>query len=464
MFSKTIFKQTLKQNWKLWAIFTALTAIMGAIFIAIFDPQMMKSMTSMVESMPGIADMLGDRLDGMTSLLGVLGENFYGGIIGSLLPLVYIIMTANSLVASQVDRGSMAYTLSAPIKRTKVVLTQAVYMITSLICMFLVVIFVGFCTVQIFHHGLWGESYTADVKAASQALDIDEKDVSDDLTLILNNKDALKAGAKAREIDADVYTAYLNQKLTEKAYEAAAKVLDMDSKEVSETPSLIKNNEGALEAAAKTMKMEPSAYSSLLDQVIQKNTAAKEQSKELQEKLIAGISAAAKKLHKEASDITSDMSILKEDPDAMAVAVSASGLPEGTFTAIVNQQLAASELSLDEGVDFNVGDYLTLNFGMLLLMFAFSGISFLFSCVFNLTKNSLAFGAGIPMASLIFFIMSSTSSSLEKIKYLSLNTLYSPKNIIGGGTFWPEFIVLAVLGIVLYFIGIKVFKEKDLPL
>jgi len=84
--------------------------------------------------------------------------------------------------------------------------------------------------------------------------------------------------------------------------------------------------------------------------------------------------------------------------------------------------------------------------------------------VFNLTKNSLALGAGIPIAFLILEIMAGTSSDLENLRFLSMNTLFDPSAITGGGTFIPQFIAMAVIGAVLYLIGIKVFKEKDLPL
>lgn len=49
-----------------------------------------------------------------------------------LLPLfLFIAVIANSLIASQVDNGSMAYTLSTPTKRTAIVITQGLYMILS---------------------------------------------------------------------------------------------------------------------------------------------------------------------------------------------------------------------------------------------------------------------------------------------------------------------------------------------
>ena len=58
MFSSTIFKQTLKQNWKLWAIFTALTAAIAAVFIAVFDPQLVKTLTDSIGD-TAIADIAG---------------------------------------------------------------------------------------------------------------------------------------------------------------------------------------------------------------------------------------------------------------------------------------------------------------------------------------------------------------------------------------------------------------------
>jgi len=264
MFNKTIFKQTLKQNWKLWAIFTAITAAMGGMIIAVFNPEQIQQM------MDTFAELgIGGMMAGETfSLIGMVGDMFYG-MQGYILPLVFVLMTANSLIASQVDRGSMAYTLSTPIKRVTVVCTQALYLILAVFAMFAVVTVVGLIAVQAVHGG---------------------------------------------------------------------------------------------------------------------------------------------------------------------------------------------------NVDFDTMTYINLNLGIALLLFAVSGISFLFSCVFNLTKNALLFGAGIPMAFFILEIMSGTSEDFENLRYLSLNTLYDPAAVTGGGTFLPQFIVMAGLGAVLYLLGIWIFKEKDLPL
>lgn len=65
----------------------------------------------------------------------IVGSIFYK-LAGLLLPIIYMIMASNNLVAGQVDSGSMAYILSTSTKRSTVVFTQAVYLIGSLFAMF----------------------------------------------------------------------------------------------------------------------------------------------------------------------------------------------------------------------------------------------------------------------------------------------------------------------------------------
>lgn len=81
----------------------------------------------------------------VSTALRELGEiDMYGLIVGSvffkmaglLLPIIYMIMVANNLIAGQVDSGSMAYILSTSTKRRQVVFTQACYLISSLFVMF----------------------------------------------------------------------------------------------------------------------------------------------------------------------------------------------------------------------------------------------------------------------------------------------------------------------------------------
>lgn len=132
--------------------------------------------------------------------------------------------------------------------------------------------------------------------------------------------------------------------------------------------------------------------------------------------------------------------------------------------AIVTLVGVFSILTLQSESDVDMGKFLMLNLGLFLLMFATSGVSFLFSCLFNLSKHSLALGAGLPLAFFLFHLMAQVDSSLEGFKYISLNTLFDTDAIISGESYALQFVLLFVIGILLYVAGMRIFQEKDLPL
>ncbi len=85
-------------------------------------------MLIMLESM----GMSSDLLSNMSSMdMSSMLNQMYYTIMGLLPLLVYVVVVGNSLIASQVDRGSMAYVLSTPTKRSAVAITQAIYMIVA---------------------------------------------------------------------------------------------------------------------------------------------------------------------------------------------------------------------------------------------------------------------------------------------------------------------------------------------
>lgn len=143
MLSKPIFKQTLRANIRLWLIFTTITTVFAVVMIAVFDPGTISGVGQLVEGTP-LANLLGHR-----TFLGMLAQTYYS-LHGVILPLIFVIMTANSLIAAQVDKGSMAYLLSTPTKRSTIVRTQAAYMILMLVIMFAIVTTVGVLSIVAF--------------------------------------------------------------------------------------------------------------------------------------------------------------------------------------------------------------------------------------------------------------------------------------------------------------------------
>jgi ABC-2 type transport system permease protein len=108
--------------------------------------------------------------------------------------------------------------------------------------------------------------------------------------------------------------------------------------------------------------------------------------------------------------------------------------------------------------------FLRLTFGEYLLQLAISGIVFCASCIFNRASRSLSFGAGLPILFFATNLLAGMSKDLDFLKYLSLITLFDTDSIISGEGYAIKLIVLAGIAVVLYILGMKVFKEKDLPL
>ncbi len=71
-------------------------------------------------------------------LNSILGELIYK-ISGVLLPMIYVIIASNKLVAAQVTDGSMAYVLSTPTNRKTVVRTQYIFLLLSVTVMYAII-------------------------------------------------------------------------------------------------------------------------------------------------------------------------------------------------------------------------------------------------------------------------------------------------------------------------------------
>lgn len=84
----------------------------------------------------GVANALTEL--GSMDISGLLVGSMFFKMAGLLLPIVFVITTANGLLAGQVDSGSMAYVLSTPTRRRTVTITQMIYLLSSIFVMFAV--------------------------------------------------------------------------------------------------------------------------------------------------------------------------------------------------------------------------------------------------------------------------------------------------------------------------------------
>lgn len=154
--SKPLFKQSLKSLLGLW-----LALMIGSAFIFIvinfavgsknvFTNIDMDSVSAYVKEeglswlkILGLLEKMGFSLSriqimSQIDLNSILNELVYK-IAGVLLPMIYVMIAANRLIASQVNDGSMAYILSTPTNRKTVVRTQYVFLLMTVAVMYVAI-------------------------------------------------------------------------------------------------------------------------------------------------------------------------------------------------------------------------------------------------------------------------------------------------------------------------------------
>ena len=140
--SLTLFKTTLKKNWILLVIFLGVLTMYLTVMISMYSQEDMSAMNSMLEMFPkGLLKALG-MAEIHTELTAYLASWLYGLLMIGF-PMIYSIMLGNKLVAKLVDNGSFAYLLSTPNSRVKLILTQGIYALSSLVVLFLAIFGLG---------------------------------------------------------------------------------------------------------------------------------------------------------------------------------------------------------------------------------------------------------------------------------------------------------------------------------
>lgn len=140
MISLPLFRATLKFNAVRWIVFAAILTMYFSIVIGMFDPSMKDLLDIKLAAMPkNLLEVMNFKIKDST-LLGFVVGYLYGFLM-VFLPLIYSIITADRMIARQVDVGSMAFLLATPVSRATVARTQALFLLASITLLF------GFITV-----------------------------------------------------------------------------------------------------------------------------------------------------------------------------------------------------------------------------------------------------------------------------------------------------------------------------
>lgn len=498
MLSKPIFKQSLQSNWKLWLIITIVASMIISGFIISYDAA---GYASIAEAAEGTA--FSNILSTLTSLLGSL-ENFYK-LIAVILGIVYVVFTANNLVVNEVDSGSMAYTLSTPIKRSSVIFTKSLYLILSVVLMYTVISLAGLTASQLNYNNVTGYAITEDVEAAAKTLNHDEDYLSERLYLIQEDEDVMREAAIARDMDTEAYAIYLEDVIRERSYEEAAEIItderygiyddddDMEDEDIEitmeelmEDPGMILDSNDALAAGARLYGLSTNDYRKIILDEMNDLESSEEAAEEEQEPqptasqeattpqrqltednaellLQTVIDSSATALNLNSDQVSENLTLLK-DPEALVLSTQTTGLNEEQITSMANHAMVSSARSVDKALEFDVETYLWLSLGLLLLILAMSSIAFFASTLFNRTGMALAIGGGIPFAFFLITMIQQLMDSADGLEYITITTLFDTDAILAGGEFGWGLVALGAITFVLYTASNILFTKKDLPL
>lgn len=521
MLSKPIFKQSIQANWRLWLIITIVASIILSGFIISYDAAGYASIAAAAE---GTA--FSNILSTLTSLLGSL-ENFYK-LIAVILGIVYVVFTANNLVVNEVDSGSMAYTLSTPIKRSSVILTKAIYLTLSVILMYLIISSVGLGASQLQYNNVTGYPITDDVKAAAETLNQKERYLSERLYLIQEDEYAMREAAVARDMDTEAYAIYLEDLIHHRSYKEAAEIItderwdiyeddeDMEDEDIEittdeliEEPEMLLTSNDALAAGARIYGISINDYRELvmseidalevaeIDRVetveaeIDKNEPletekTQEDAEQIEESVVIQdpvVSPPQREFSEDnaelllqtvinssataleiSSEQISDHLTFIKDPKALALSTQTTGLSEEQIIQMANHAMVSSARSVDQALEFDIETYFWLSLGLLLLILAMSSISFFASTLFNRTGLALAVGGGIPFTFFLITMIQQLMDSANGLKYMTITTLFDTDAILAGGEFGWGLVALGAITFVLYTASNILFTKKDLPL
>ncbi len=108
--------------------------------------------------------------------------------------------------------------------------------------------------------------------------------------------------------------------------------------------------------------------------------------------------------------------------------------------------------------------FLKVNIATFAYFVALSGITFMISCLFVEAKHALSLIIAVPLFFFVIQMLQKVSDQFEWLKYLTLQTLYQPNDVLMGEPYILSTLVLISVGLIGYGIGIQMFKNKDLPI
>lgn len=147
-----LFKANIKNNRFLWILMTTIYCFYIFMIVSMFDSENTQALNEMLELLPEeLIKALG--FDNFGSTLIEFISGYINGILIFFFPLVISIVVNHRLLATLIDKGSLAYVLSTPNSRKKIALTQAVFSIVSITLLFIISTIITIIICALYHPG-----------------------------------------------------------------------------------------------------------------------------------------------------------------------------------------------------------------------------------------------------------------------------------------------------------------------
>lgn len=106
-----------------------------------YDPKLMDMLNDYQEALPGMMQAVG--MTGVATNLIEFIKIYLYGFLMLIFPLIFSIMIGNSFIMRYVETGSMACLLATPNSRNKIIITQALSMIVSIMILMVLITVIG---------------------------------------------------------------------------------------------------------------------------------------------------------------------------------------------------------------------------------------------------------------------------------------------------------------------------------
>ncbi|WP_411852834.1 ABC transporter permease subunit [Vagococcus salmoninarum] len=147
MISWPLIKHELSRTWLLLIVFLLILTMYTTIILSMFDPNLGSVLADLEKAMPEVMAAFNLKGAGTADLIHYISSYLFGYIL-VIFPLIFSLVLANRLIAKYVSDGSMAYLLSSPNSRWKIIRSQILVAVTAL---FLLIASIGLVTLIYCH-------------------------------------------------------------------------------------------------------------------------------------------------------------------------------------------------------------------------------------------------------------------------------------------------------------------------